>query len=384
MASIKSIGALVDIFVHGGMIPVDQHPAKKAKPSASRGVAWNSSAYKDYWRSPSAHVMNESCRLVCDEILYKKFDFINVDKAIETLASYRYIKDPKKDFGEGGARESLTAPELADHIAAFCKMKEIYWDDVTTYKTPAELKAYSDGSFVFGKALYDNKCFLSQNIDADGKLITATSKVAKSTRSPKVTTGSGAGVKDPYKSEGPQSAKARGLIGKPGDKIKASDIYVATIVGIVPGKKTRYTFIRPLGGSSYETSAGVNKVLVGDPSGYRDCQLFFESAKEAEAFKEKCVKEGKVPADCTDFSVRKQYADSNGYFKLQTEFGPALVKASKLNEDLIEEAEIIEESIDPIIEGCDAKFGSTNEEKAVLKSLSNSKEFCKDCESHYN
>lgn len=379
--AIKGMGALADIFVHGGLLPLDKHPAQRVKAGSSRGKVWSASA----WIKPhTAEIMNESCEIICNEILYKRFDFINVDKALTIAADYKYIKNPTYDLYGGGSRMVFTAAELADCIAIFCKANEIYWDDVNTLKTPAELKAYSDGSFTFATALYNNKCFLSQNIDADGKLITSTkgSKSTRSTRSVGTGTGSG-GAKDPYKSEGPKSSVARGLVGKPGEKVFAADTFVATLVALVPGKKTRYAFIRPLGASGTESSAGVNKVFIADPSGYRDCQLFFETVAEAEAFKTKCKDAGLVPTGAIEFEVRKQYSDTNGYFKMNTEFGIALIKASKLNEQLSEEVKVSEDT-DPIIAACNDKYGLAEEEKNILETLNDPENFCKDIENQYN
>jgi hypothetical protein len=385
MAYIKGMGALADIFVHGGLLPLHLHPAQKVKPGCSRGSDWNGAP--GAWVKPrTATIMNESCKIICNEILYKRFDFFNVDKALTIVADYKYIKNPTYDLHGGGSRMVFTAAELADCIAIFCKANEIYWDDVNTLKTPAELKAYSDGSFTFATALYNNKCFLSQNIDADGKLIIST-KGSKSTRSVgtgtgSTTTGSG-GVKDPYKSEGPKSGVARGLVGKPGEKVFAAERFVATLVALVPGKKPRYAFIRPLGASGTESSAGVNKVFIADPSGYRDCQLFFETVREAEAFQTKCKDAGRVPAGAIEFEVRKQYSDANGYFKMNTEFGIALIKASKLNEQLSEEVEVSEDT-DPIIAACNNKYGLEEEEKNILETLNDPENFCKDIENQYN
>jgi hypothetical protein len=178
-----------------------------------------------------------------------------------------------------------------------------------------------------GRACWEFGCFLSQNV----------SKKAPKTRTPRIAaaaggTRSGAPTSG-YKTSGPKSGLIKGLIGKPGEKIKfpaGEHLYVIVCDSTKP--KTQYVYIDPL---TYV--ADVNKVKLGDPSGYSACKLFYTGISAAEEAIEG-IKAGKVkiPDYVTGFTIKKQSADPNGFFNVMTELGPAYVKASKLNEAIKE------------------------------------------------
>lgn len=77
--------------------------------------------------------------------------------------------------------------------------------------------------------------------------------------------------------------------------------------------------------------------------GGQDMVIFLESASEADEFCAKCEQKN-ISIDkrthpgnsVTHFRAYPQRPDKNGYFKIETEFGPAYVKASNLNEELLE------------------------------------------------
>jgi hypothetical protein len=92
--------------------------------------------------------------------------------------------------------------------------------------------------------------------------------------------------------------------------------------------KKQYVYVSPLAS---------NTVKIGDPSGYSDCKLFFETVSEAEDMIT-AIRSGGVtiPDYITGFSLAKQKADPNGYFGIHTSLGNAYIKASKLNEAITE------------------------------------------------
>jgi hypothetical protein len=177
-----------------------------------------------------------------------------------------------------------------------------------------------------GKACWEFGCFLSQRPD---KKASAASK----TRTPRAAGAAGTAPKSGYKSSGPRSGDIKGLIGEPGKKTtfpSSTLLYVIVCESSKP--KTQYVYIDPL---AYR--ANPNRVKLGDPSGYSACKLFFDSIEAAE----KAVKQIKatfdIPSHITDFIIKKQAADPNGYFAVATDVGNAFIKASKLNEEIVEE-----------------------------------------------
>lgn len=294
---------LTDIFEAGGLIK-----------SSPRDYGYNAIKENGYVSAAAT---------ICDEIKYRKFDFPAADEAIKVICK-------NVTFIHLYTRKTVTAEEkdIARAIASFCAANEIFWDDVNTRRTTVEMDTYRMGPL--GSACWEFNCFLSQQ---------TSKKPAKSS------TGGTSKAYD-YKSSGPKSGLISGLIGKPGEKILIPGTFMFDILCKSTKSKKQFVYIDPIRYRSTE-----NKVLLGDPSGYSTCKLFFESPIEAEAAI-RAINDGidsgkfKVPADLSGFSgleVMKTKVDSNGYFKVNTEVGPAYIKASKLNEaidaDLAEEVE---------------------------------------------
>lgn len=262
----------------------------------------------------------DQAKAICDEIKYRAFDFPKLDSAFRSISNFTYV-EPLHDDGVAGSYKRLEADQMAHIIAAFCAEHEIFWDDINTRRTTTEMETYLMSTL--GKACWEFGCFLSQRPD---KKAGAASK----TRTPRA---AGAAPKSEYKSSGPRSGDIKGLIGEPGKKITYTSgtlLYVIVCESSKP--KTQYVYIDPL---AYR--ANPNKVKLGDPSGYSACKLFFDSIEAAE----KAVKHIKatfdIPSHITDFIIKKQTADSNGYFAVATDVGTAFIKASKLNEEIVEE-----------------------------------------------
>jgi hypothetical protein len=261
----------------------------------------------------------DQAKAICDEIKYRAFDFPKLDSALRSISNYTYV-EPLHDDGSGSYK-SLDTAQMARIIAAFCAEQEIFWDDINTLRTTTEMETYRMSRL--GKACWEFGCFLSQRPD---KKAGAASK----TRTPRA---AGAAPKSGYKSSGPRSGDIKGLIGEPGKKITFTSSTLLYVIVCESSKpKAQYVYIDPL---AYR--ANPNKVKLGDPSGYSACKLFFDSIEAAE----KAVKHIKatfdIPSHITDFIIKKQTADSNGYFAVATDVGTAFIKASKLNEEIVEE-----------------------------------------------
>lgn len=250
---------------------------------------------------------------ICNEIKHRNFSFVEASRALENLAAMYFFR-----LHERGSKK-LTAKQLANILAAFCAENEIFWDDINTHRTTVEMDVYR--RTIFGNACWNFKCFLSQR---------ATTKTTKATTTRSVDPSTGkAAPKSDYKSSGPKSSLVKGLIGKPGEKTTLpTGTTVFVIVCDSTKAKKQYVYVSPLAS---------NTVKVGDPSGYSDCKLFFETIGDAEDMIA-AIKSGgaSIPDHVTGFSLAKQKVDPNGYFGIRTSLGDAYIKASKLNEAINE------------------------------------------------
>jgi len=315
-------GFLLDLFYCGGLIDANDL-ALGSKVSDRRG-------------GMDAH--GKEAQTICNEIQYRLFDFFEVDKALQALDGCKFIADPKLTghwkYREGSVRQiSRTPDKLAAMIADFCADNKIYWDDINTNKTVNELEQYKQT--MFGQAPVREGCFLSQASS------TKASSASTTVRQPRTPKASNQGPMNNYKQSGPQSGNARGLIGQPGAKITASNIRVYAVVGDNT-KSTKgasaYALVNPLEAKGKSANdANVNRVFVNSSHGYTDCVCYFETPQEADAFLQKC--QGICPSFVANLRVAKKSADRNGYFRVETDFGPALILAQKLNELMEQKAE---------------------------------------------
>lgn len=106
------------------------------------------------------------------------------------------------------------------------------------------------------------------------------------------------------------------------------------------GKNQPCAYITPLqvSGNSIKpiSKAQAEKIKFGSANGYADCKLWFETQAEAVDL----INNFLIPHgfDSKWLNIRQAYAnaDQNGYFRVSTEAGYAFIKASRLNEELIE------------------------------------------------
>ena len=314
---------LNDLFIAGGIL--DKADSKRAD-NVSNYIAERAAG---------------AAKVICDEIKFRSFDFFNADIALGTLtddgwfwvkaqgaASGKYIKKPQ--------------PMLAKYIASFCKSCGIYWDDVNTNKTTAEIAQYKLS--LFGGALWDFECFLSQNVKGANQAQSQTSQAQSQTQA------ASGQPKNDYKSQGPQSSKARALIGTPGQKEHpAGDSgKIFTLEFDKKGANVPCLFIDPLGskGADGNVMPATNRVLEGSAKGYTDCAVCFNTVTDADAFMQNYVKLHNLtqqtdPTDGTVTYSSQKYAglrvrtarlNQNGYYKMGTDCGECYINAVKLNE----------------------------------------------------
>lgn len=293
----NSKGFIADLFFAAGVL------SKSLRSASLRRAFHNASS-------------SAAAKTVTDEIIYKTFKFFDVDKALEDLAQYPFIANPRKNNGPSIQRSKEV---LAAYLANFCAERKIYWDDVTTNRTTYEMDQYKQS--VFGGALWDYECFVSQQV-------ARLSNPAKPSRTSAPRT-PGQPPKNNYKSSGAQSGKARALIGTPGQKemLTAAVMYKIIDAGAkTSGGKELRAYIKPL--EARGDAGGTNKVFVGSSTGYTDMTCCFDDLQKANAFAAALANKANNP----NLKVVKMSLDKNGYYGIGTECGDCYVAAVKLNE----------------------------------------------------
>ncbi len=258
-----------------------------------------------------------SAQKICDELVNRNFADIN--SAINNISGYNC--EPLN-----GGRYFRFKPEaIARAIVYMAELINIYWDD--TIRTPYEIDEFK-------------KTLLGENVFKYGRYISAISpKSTKSTGTQAATSNNTGAAKaapqNGYKSSGPQSGNVRDLLGNPGDKVTADTSLIYKIIADKVGKNTPNVFIKPL--SPAGATGSTNKIFISSGNGYTDCTCYFDDPNAAQAFLDKIVAAGRVPANINNLRVVKMKADPNGYFLVGTEFGMVAVSAKTLNESVTED-----------------------------------------------
>lgn len=272
---------------------------------------------------------------IVDEIFSAEFK--NIDNAVDRLLDYQTTID--------GVRRTKNSATFASYLANFCAENQFYWDD--SIRTPYELDEFK--KTYLGKALDDFGCFVSQPPEG-----TAPAKSRSSSSSASTPRSSGSGPLNNYKSTGPQSGNVRGLIGEPFKKIQFAG-YVFGIEGdnTKAQKVGAFAHIKPLSAVGKATD-GDNRVFLGSSNGYTDCKVYLEYMADADAFLQKCL--AVAPDNIQNLHVTKKHADPNGYYRVNTQFGPVLIAAQKLNEQLtetLEDESIVEKNMQDYFQDID-------------------------------
>lgn len=290
----------------------------------------------------------DACKTIFGEIVNRVFDFEEVDLALKKLENKHFVAG----VHVSGYRNSVyfnsyktKVSAAAKYIAAFCAEQQLWWDDVNTVKSTFDMSRYKQT--IIGSALWAAKCFLSQHVK--------TAKPAAKAKTPKASaSGSGSSSSNAggtYKSTGPQSQNARGLVGNPHDKVAAEGDSIYCIAGTKVTSNVPYVYVNPLK-SRGDAGGNKNKVLEGAANDWTDCICYFDKPEDADKFLEKVaatlgwtqVKDpnsGEITYNSTKntgFRVSKKKPHPNGYFIVDTDCGECAINAIKMNEELAEAA----------------------------------------------
>lgn len=272
-----------------------------------------------------------ACITICSAIKNRSVAYTNfqsIDSALVTLSSF-WFRPSLADKSAATVRKASSME--AQYIANFCSENKFYWDNstCTTYEMEEILKT------VIGKALFDFSCYTSQQEvkkEKMNKKSQATSKKidgnAKDTTSvaKQPTTGS-------YTTLGPLSGNVPNLIGAVGKKIQLAVTNVYWITADKIGKNTPRVYITPLDNDG-TSKASAQEVKIGSGNGYSDCTLYWVDQSEAADFLNTCLNKSIGKGKFNNIHVVASKVDANGYYKVQTDYGMAYIKASKLNEEV--------------------------------------------------
>ncbi len=304
-----------DVMAIAGVLPKNQRTA-------------NDIYFTHYSSIPTAQ-----CTKICDELINR--DFNNIDTEIRRLSNFRF-------YGsfDANARDKKFQPEvIAKAIVYMAECFGLYWDD--TIRTPYEIDEFK--KTLLGTAVYTYGRYISAIKDK-------TSRARASAGASSTPGAAPAAPQNNYKQSGPQSGNVRGLLGNPGDKVYADTAISYRIEGDKVKSNTPRVFIKPLTASG--GTGNSNKIYISSGNGYTDCTCYFDDPNEAQKFLDKIIadlpqliKEKRAISDISNLHVAKVKSDNNGYFLVDTEYGPCAVSAKTLNEALTEAAEEVTEEL---------------------------------------
>ena len=246
----------------------------------------------------------------------------DLEPDIERLSKSYTIYKIDPDGIDDGTKDcpnhySLTKAQICRFIANLCAKCEIFWDD--TQHTPEELRYFI--ATPMGKALWDFRCFVSQ--EPDTVKVKTPSASTGTTRSVSPSSSSGSSASSGSKLN---LQNAGGLLSQTKEVPSVSDMYWIDGEFVNPGKTKPRLHVKPF------NQPGPLTVSYGSGQGFDDCVLFFDDYNKATDFMNKAL--SNMPTNVRSLGIKRQKTDSNGYFKVSTLFGDAYIKASKLHEML--------------------------------------------------
>ena len=303
-----------DVMVIAGVLPQSQRSGAVTE------------IYFNYYRP----VPTEAAGKICDELINR--NFADIDSSIKRLAGHRFFPSLNASCNA----KSYKAEQIAKVIVFMAECFGLYWDD--TIRTPYEVEEFK--KTLLGNVVYTYGRYISAIKDKTTKSASTKSTTSSSTG----TTSTAGAPKNDYKQRGGQSGNARGLLGNPGEKVYADGPISYKIEGDKVGSNTPNVFVKPL--TNGAGNGNSNKVYISSGNGYTDCACFFDDLNDAQNFLNKVladlptlIQEKRAIANIANLQVKKVKSDPNGYFLVNTEYGPCAISAKKLNEAMIEALE---------------------------------------------
>ena len=286
----------------------------------------------------------QSCKKIYQFIVDRKIDTQgDLTQNFNTLGSTDYYNTAAFDYED---TYKMKAKTLMKVFANICAKREIFWDDAEY--TPFELDYFKKTPF--GDALWDFRCFVSQEPDvikvptagtataAPKTTTTAASNGSTATAAPKAPRATGAGH-TLYRNN------AGGIVGTSKDILTVPEMYCILGEFNPKGKTSPKIHVSPQG------QGAPLRVKYTSGQGHNDCILYFDNLADANNFKTKC--DANLPANIAFLKVKKLATDPNGYVRVDTQYGDAWIKASKLHEEIVEDeadVELVEDVVTEEIE----------------------------------
>ncbi len=274
------------------------------------------------YRTYSTSAVSRACKHLYSFITNGLWDTNNdLEQDLKTLSEAYFKVDP--DGSDSGRADDTNLYKLSKNficrlIANICAKNEIFWDD--TQHSPEELRYFI--ATPMGKALWDFRCFVSQEPE-QVKIPKATSTGVTSRTSSGSSGATSSGSKLNLQNAG-------GLVSTQKEILNTPDMYWIDGTFTNPGKTKPRLHVSPFNQSSPLT------VKYGSGQGFDDCVLFFDDFKKAMEFMAKA--DAAKPSSVSSLSLKRRKTDTNGYFKVNTQFGEAYIAAAKLHE-MLEELE---------------------------------------------
>lgn len=289
----------------------------------------------DYVSSWDKIGVNVACKTI--------YTFI-VERQIDTegrLTAHFHVLEKAEYYGDSSLDDTNTykikARTLMKIFANICAKREIFWDDGEY--TPFELDYFKKTPF--GETLWDFRCFVSQEPDVR-KVSTTTSDTTKTasatTKTTSASNNAASGSTTPATPKVPKTTgvghtlyrnNAGGIVGTSKDILTVPEMYCILGEFNPKGKTSPKIHVSPQGQSA------PLKVKYTSGQGHNDCILYFDNLSAANDFKTKC--DANLPANVAFLKVKKIATDPNGYVQVNTQYGPAWIKASKLHEEIAED-----------------------------------------------
>ena len=327
---------LHDVFIWGGLAstPIRAVPIEKYR--------YMYGTHEENFRKDDPKY-RDAAKTVCACIASRKVEtrkFLAFDDAIKTLSGCAFL--PDLTLSRGYVREK---PEtLCAFIAWFCDENKLVYNNINTSVEEMEQIKKT----LIGKTLWDNYLFAKdhtpENNPNKGPISINTpapnQSAAQATSASNTSSGSnGTPTATTVKTGGAAGhtlyrSNASGILtqGKL-TNIATGGYYVYWIGGEFtnPGKTQPKLHVKPQHGKT------PLKVDYGSGQGYNDCILYFASEQDARNFMS--IADANKPSKVKSLQIKKIGEDKNGYVEVDTEFGHAYIKASKLHEEVEEDLE---------------------------------------------
>lgn len=282
----------------------------------------------DYVSGWNKSDVNVACKTIYKFIVDRQIDTGGtLEPHFDALGKAEYYGDSSLDYTNVYKIKAKTFMKI---FANICAKREIFWDDGEY--TPFELDYFKKTPF--GETLWEFRCFVSQEPNV---LKIATPSATAAPKAPRATAGTAGSTSAPRTTGAGHTLyrnNAGGIIGTSKDILTVPEMYCILGEFNPKGKTSPKIHVSPQG------QAAPLRVKYTSGQGHNDCILYFDSLNAANDFKTKC--DANLPANVAFLKVKKLATDPNGYVQVNTQYGPAYIKASKLHEEIIEDETDIE------------------------------------------